>query len=295
MIATLRRFETLGLIIAAVLVALDGYLWYGIMADRPVATAHDYFLDVGQGDAEIVAFDGGVKIMTDAGPTNEVLTSIAKALGADRYIDIGIISHPQLDHFNGYNFLLDAGYRFGVFVYNGRDDDPPNAQWSALLAKIKEKHIPLVTLGADDRIEYGANSIDMLSPDKEFAESAELNDTGFVEYVTTPEFTTLLTADTGMNVENFLMKKGLNLRVDVLKVGHHGSQYASGSGFLRAVDPSIAVIEVGAHNTYGHPTKETLARLASSTTAKVFRTDKDGTIVVGGTGAKLSVRLLYND
>lgn len=239
--------------------------------------------------------------MTDAGPTDEVVGALARVLpSGDNYIDLAIISHPQLDHFNGYNFILDH-YRVGAFIYNGRDDDPGVKEWPELKAKIAAKHIPLITLGAGDKILIGAGAsgtnaaatttdeIEMLSPIRAFAQSAELNDTGFVELIKTPQLTTLLTADIGFNVEDWLVKNyggaGANassdlLHVDVLKVPHHGSKYSSGDAFLRAVDPRVAVIKVGAENAYGHPGSSTLARLTSDTTAKVFRTDQDGTVEV---------------
>jgi competence protein ComEC len=275
-------------IVAATLV-LDAFVWWTIFSSRPAFVTHDYFLDVGQGDSELIIFPGNVKVMTDAGPTDEVLGDLEKVLPPnDAYIDIAIISHPQLDHFNGYNFILDH-YQVGVFIYNGRDDDPPNAEWSALKEKIKEKHIPLITLGRGDKIHYAQNEIDMLSPNPAFAESAELNDTGFVELIKTPEFRTLLTADTGFNVEDWLLTDHDDIRADVLKVGHHGSKYASGDDFLRAVNPSVAVIEVGVHNTYGHPGSSTLARLASSTSALVLRTDQNGTVEVYPENGKLKI------
>ena len=72
-------------------------------------------------------------------------------------------------------------------------------------------------------------------------------------------------------------------------MAHHGSKFASGDAFLRAVNPKIAVIEVGAKNKYGHPAKETLARIASSTDAVIFRTDQDGTIAVAADNGKLKI------
>ena len=290
----IKKFTTLGLIIFVVLVVMDGYLWFLIFSGRPVTAPRDNFLDVGQGDGELIVLAGGAKIMTDAGPTDKVLDSLAEVMPqGDHYIDVAIISHPQLDHFNGYNFILDH-YNVGVFIYNGRDDDPGVAEWPQLKAKIKAKHIPLITLAAGDEITYGQNEIDLLSPNWDFDQSAELNDTGFVELIKTPAFRTLLTADIGFNVEDYLVQNGYDIRADVLKVPHHGSNYSSGDTFLRAVDPKIAVIEVGAHNTYGHPGKRALARLASSTTAEVLRTDQKGTITVYAEGGKLKV-LLYNN
>jgi competence protein ComEC len=289
--------KTIAMLIIFAIIVLDAVVWHQIFAVRPASVARDYFFDVGQGDSELIIFPGNIKVMTDAGPTDEAVGDLEKVLPAgDNYIDVAIISHPQLDHFNGYNFILDR-YRVGAFIYNGRDDDPPNAEWKELKAKIAAKGIPLLTLGGGDKIFIGAaqgvpssgDEIDMLSPNLAFAQSADLNDTGFVELVKTPEFRTLLTADIGFNVEDWLVAQDDDLRADVLKVPHHGSKYSSGDAFLRAVNPRVAVIEVGAKNTYGQPGSSTLARLADDTSALVVRTDENGTIEVYPEDGKLKV------
>jgi competence protein ComEC len=256
--------------------ASDIFVWREIFAGCPSGIARAYFLDVGQGDSELVVFPDGVAIMTDAGPTDAVLGGLAKALPGKHYIDLALVTHPQMDHFNGYNFILDH-YEIGAFLYNGRDD-PGVAAWAALKQKIATKHIPFITLGAGDGVREAENEIDILSPNAAFAESAELNDTGLVEMITTADFRALFTADIGFNIEDWLMENVKDLHAEILKVPHHGSKYASGDAFLRAVDPAVAVIEVGEKNTYGQPAAATLARIASSTRAAVFRTDQNGTV-----------------
>lgn len=284
----MRRIDELSAIIVAAVLAVGIFAWYQVIFASPNARPVDYFLDVGQGDAELIVLPGNVKIMTDAGPDQKIVASIGRALGAgDHYVDIGIISHPQLDHFNGYNFLLDH-YGFGAFIYNGRDDTATVREWPMLLEKIKSKRIPLITLGAGDKIVYNGNEIDFLSPNKDFAQSAELNDTGFVELVKTSEFRTLLTADIGFNIEDYLVRRGADVKADVLKVPHHGSKTSSGAGFLNAVGAKVAVIEVGEKNRYGHPTKEALARLASAG-AKIFRTDENGNVEIYAEDQKLKI------
>jgi competence protein ComEC len=268
--------------------ALDIFVWREIFAYNIPTEAKTYFLDVGQGDSELMVFPGGMTMMTDAGPTDAVLGSLEKALPGKRYIDLALITHPQTDHFNGYNFILDH-YNVGAFLYNGRDDDPGVAEWTALKEKIKEKRIPFITLGAGDSIHYGNDEVDILSPNPEFDESAELNDTGLVEMVKTAHFSALFTADIGFNIEDWLVASVKDLRADILKVPHHGSKYSSSDAFLRSVNPSVAVIEVGAKNTYGQPGEATLARLASSTRSQVFRTDENGTVEIYYENQKLKV------
>lgn len=284
----MKKFDAASITIVFSLLGLTAFVWYEILFFAPPA-AGDYFLDVGQGDAELSVFPDGVKVLTDAGPDKAVLASIAKVLSpGDRYIDIGVISHPQLDHFNGFNYLLD-NYNFGAFITNGRMDSPGVGEWPALLKKIESRRIPLITLAAGDKLLDKNGEIDFLSPDKELIQSGELNDTAFVELARFSAFRILLTSDIGSNVEKYLIAKGLALAADVLKVGHHGSKYSSSDEFLRAVNPKVAVIEVGAKNPYGHPRREALARLASSTIAKIFRTDRNGTVEVLADGQKLRV------
>lgn len=78
--------------------------------------------------------------------------------------------------------------------------------------------------------------------------------------------------------------KAETLRADVLKVGHHGSKTSSAAEFLDAVDPQIAVIQVGKNN-YGHPSPEVLARLTERG-IRVFRNDLDGAVGLKFRGQK---------
>ena len=77
-------------------------------------------------------------------------------------------------------------------------------------------------------------------------------------------------------VENDILSSGVNVKSDVLKIGHHGSTTSTGADFLSAVSPKAAVICVGADNSYGHPAQATLDKLAG---VPVWRTDKNGTVI----------------
>lgn len=289
------------------IIAADMFVWWGVAFSGPVraasadvASARIYFLDVGQGDSELLVFANGMKVLTDAGPDAKVVQSLAAVMPGDGvnmpYIDLAVISHAENDHFGGYAALLDH-YRVGAFIYNGRDADKENTAWSDLRAKIKARGVPFITLGRGDIIHCGKDAnglggggtISVLAPDADFLQSAAMNDTGIVELVRAGGLRALLVADTGTNVEDAMLAEGIAVRADVLKVPHHGSKYASNEAFLRAVNPRVAVIEVGAKNSYGHPATSTLARIASTTSARIFRTDQRGTLEVWESNAAIHV------
>ncbi len=102
----------------------------------------------------------------------------------------------------------------------------------------------------------------------------------------------LLTADVSQQVEFELIKHRASLSCTVLKVGHHGSDTSTSAGFLVTVDPSIAVISVGADNTFGHPDDEVMARLEEEIGGEnIYRTDEHGTIEFITDGERLWVRV----
>ncbi|MDO8664328.1 MAG: hypothetical protein Q7K44_02145 [Candidatus Liptonbacteria bacterium] len=282
-----NSFNGFILVFFALFFAVDFFVWNRIFFAKAADETQMYFLDVGQGDAELIILPGNVKILTDAGPDSKIIGELEKIppLG-DRYIDLAIISHPQLDHFNGFRYLLDR-YRVGAFIYNGRSDTPGVQEWPDLVNKIKGHNITLIKLGAGDKIKYLDDKIDFLSPNSELIQSAELNDTGLVELIESGSFRALLTADIGAETEKELVKN-FNLRADILKVPHHGSRFSSSAVFLEAVKPKVAIIEVGNNNRYGHPTPETLRRLSSVSTT-IFRTDKNGQIMASTAGEKLKI------
>ncbi len=101
----------------------------------------------------------------------------------------------------------------------------------------------------------------------------------------------LLTGDAGTESEQQMLVSGTNLKADVLKVGHHGSNSSTTSSFIKAVSPKYAVISCGAGNQYGHPHQEVLSRL-SSAGVKIYRTDTNGTVIFTSDGKTLTVKTL---
>ncbi|MEE8131873.1 MAG: MBL fold metallo-hydrolase [Candidatus Paceibacterota bacterium] len=255
------------------LVIFDIFVWKQVVFDSPNENLEVYFLEVGQGDSELVFLPGGVKILIDGGPNNKILDELSSILNpTDRYIDLVILSHPELDHFGGLIDVLKR-YQVGAFIFNGRRGTA--AAFQDLEKAIKDNKIAAIVLGEGDKIKYAENQFNILSPSEEFLSSYELNDTTLVMKLDSQEAKILFTGDIDKKIENYLIKK-YDLDVDILKIPHHGSRFSSSKEFINEASPKVSVIEVG-KNSYGHPTKQVLNRLASIG-SQIFRTDKNGTV-----------------
>ena len=268
------KTKELVIVIVILLVVFDAFVWYEIVFHSPTKNTELYFLDVGQGDSELVILPGNIKILIDGGPDNKALEELSKILPAtDRYIDLVVMSHPQTDHFTGLISVLSR-YRVGAFLTSGNRG--PAKSYADLEKAIAKNKVPVVVLSEGDNIAHGEDRFDILSPDPYLLTSAEPNDWVLVMKLFSNGVRALYNGDIDSKIEDALIKK-YDMALDVLKVAHHGSRFSSDETFLNAARPKISVIEVGAKNTYGHPTKQTLDNLASIG-SQIFRTDRDGMI-----------------
>ena len=261
----------------------------------PDDNLHVSFLDVGQGDAILIQTPDHQDILVDGGPSPRELNL---ALGRkmpfwDRTIDLVVLTHPHADHITG---LIDVLQRYRVkqvlFPYL-EYQSPLYDEW---LRIIEEKGIECTFAQAGQQINTGTEgvTIEVLNPENPLPDSAEIDgdDIGVVLRICYGEVSFLLTADVSQQVEFELIKRRANISSTVLKVGHHGSSTSTGAGFLATVDPGIAVISVGADNTFGHPDEEVMARLEEAIDGEnIYRTDEHGTIELITDGERLWVKV----
>ena len=249
-----------------------------------------YFLNVGQGDAQLINYPGDAQVLIDGGRSPQVLNELVKALPSlDRYIDLIILTHPDFDHFGGLIDVLKT-YQVGAVISTGRKGT--SEAWADFEKAVKENGAKTVNLMQGDGIRFGDHRLYILSPSWKNLKHKKVNESGLVILQKTsagsggPELRILYAADIGAETEKELAKK-YDLSADILKVPHHGSKFSSSAGFLQAVNPKISAIGVG-KNTYGHPTDQVLNRLANIG-SKIFRTDKNGTVKIIFDGEKLKI------
>jgi beta-lactamase superfamily II metal-dependent hydrolase len=250
-----------------------------------------YFLDVGQGDSTLVIFDKKT-ILIDAGETEtgDRVVSDLTTLGVTR-IDLLVATHPHSDHIGGMQKVL-AAFPVGQVLDAGLPHT--SSTYEHFLATIDQKNIPYRVAEQGQTIELDpALRIFVLSPpEKRFGDDQNTNSVVLrISYGTT-DF--LMTGDLGGESEDALARSGYPLDAEILKVGHHGSFSSTSPSFLARVHPETAIIPVGMDNAYGHPHQQTLDLLEDSGVT-VYRTDRDGTVVVRSDGTSYSVKTETND
>ncbi len=270
--------------ILAVVVMSDILVWSAIFYSRQTAGSEIYFLDVGQGDSSLVILENGVKLLIDGGPMNGRVGKNLEAILplADRYIDLIMVSHAQLDHFGG---LIDVMKNFRVGAVLMSEYGSENSTWKEFERVRIEQKIPKVIIAQGDRILYGDSRLAILWPEHG-VRFKDLNEVAIGVIAETGGMRAFFGGDIGVKEEAELARK-YDLDVDILKVSHHGSKFSSDAGFLKEASPAVSIIEVG-KNSYGHPTNQALSRLADAG-SQIFRTDLAGFVKVFVENGKLRV------
>jgi competence protein ComEC len=292
------------------IISVFGYLYYRYYEIQS-HTFRVTFLDVGQGDAALIQFENGEKMLVDCGASKIVLSALGRNLPFyDRTIDYVLATHPDLDHYGG---CLDVvkNYHVKEIITNGhgKPADPYWREWDRIM---QASGAELKTIAGHEWWSIASTSLEFLSPDinlKMSTSSADSNNFSIVFHLTHNNETFLFTGDMEAPLEKVLVEKycsstpdltlpspvrrgesisfssqekaGMRcttLQSDTLKVGHHGSDGASSELFLSYVKPKTAVISVGP-NKYGHPTLRAIRHLERAG-AKIMRTDGIGDIVL---------------
>ncbi|OGZ03326.1 MAG: hypothetical protein A2390_03000 [Candidatus Liptonbacteria bacterium RIFOXYB1_FULL_36_10] len=257
------------------LAVFDIFLWAAVFNGGGGDKLQIYFLNVGQGDSELLVLPGvkPAKILIDSGPNGPAVKELDKILPFfSRRVDIAAATHLDSDHTGGFSYILKR-FKAGIFAYNGSDAD--STVWKNLKGKMEEEEIPKLVLKRGDKIKYGESEVDILHPPEGFS-FGNTNEAALVMLLKNREVKAIFMGDVGKETEKMIVNYYNLSEVDILKVAHHGSKYSSSEEFLNVIKPRVSVIEVG-KNSYGHPTVETLKRLAL-VKSLVFRTDKNGTI-----------------
>ncbi|WP_207738234.1 ComEC/Rec2 family competence protein [Anaeromassilibacillus sp. 1001302B_160321_C8] len=285
---TARRVSS-WLVVAAILIiaSVSGIRlhWNDILSNAtdaaviPEGSTSVYFIDVGQGDCELIRTPDGQNILIDAGTnaTGDKLVQYLEQLGVEQ-IDTLIATHPHEDHIGGMDEVVNAFPIGDVYLPKVADSQTPTTRtYERLLDAIADKGLSItpgrggMTILDDDGIK-----LEFLAPNAD--SYADLNSYSIVAKLTCGQKSFLFTGDAESDSEEEMLHAGYDLRSDVLKCGHHGSSTSTSAAFLQAVQPTYAVISCGVDNDYGHPHRETLDKL-NDAGVQIYRTDEQDTIL----------------
>jgi competence protein ComEC len=234
------------------------------------------FLDVGQGDATLIQLDGSA-VLVDTGPPDGPIVKRLRQARVKR-LDALVLTHAQADH-EGAAAAVIRAYEPRLVVDGGAGWRSPAQR--ALAASRRR----IVAAAAGQVLAIGALELRVLwppTPPPGWKPEGDPNHRAVVARVEAGRFSLLLTADAESDVTGPLQLEP----VDALKVAHHGSEDSGLPALLERLHPRVAAIEVGRHNTYGHPAPSTLAALRKAVPA-IVRTDRDGTVRLHAAGDRL--------
>ena len=244
-----------------------------------------HFIDVGQADCALLECDGKY-MMIDGGnkEDGQLVVTYLQDMGVEE-LEAVVCTHAHEDHVGGLPSVLAVYPTAAVYA--------PTKTYSSnifddFLYYTDQQGLEVTIPEPGDEFSLGGASVTVLGPVKSYAET---NDTSIILRVDHGETSFLFTGDMEVAAENDMLDYWGDdtdlFDVDVLKVGHHGSNTSTGYRFLNALMPPYGVISVGEGNSYGHPHDEPMARLKQAGVT-IFRTDILGTVRAVSDGAEVT-------
>jgi len=255
---------------------------------------HITFIDVGQGDAALVRFPRGTTLVVDTGGLSplstfdmgdRVVAPVLRAMGVRR-LDVLALTHGDPDHIGGALSI--------VREFRPRDvwegiPVPPFEPLRALRMAANAIGARWSNLKRGDQRRIDDVEISVRHPDvPDWERQRVRNDDSMVLDLRWRDVSVLLTGDIGGAVERALLPAIPPARLRIVKIAHHGSLTSSSPDFVRALSPTVAVVSAGRANHFGHPVPEVLDRYRQAG-AEVFRTDRDGAVMVETDGRSIEV------
>jgi len=265
-----------GFLLAALAI---GVILFCIIQNNKTPKLEVVFLDVGQGDSILIS-EGSQQLLIDGGKDGKLLLEkLGKYIPFwDRNIETIIETHPDQDHIGG---LIDVLKLYGVNSILETKMQSDSQTFKKLEDEILKNKIEKIEAKKGVTIKFVSGAVaEVLYPFESVTDvnGGDTNMYSVVVKLTVGDNKFLFTGDFPTTQENILLESGTDVKVNFLKVAHHGSKYATSNAFLDVVSPSDAIISVAKNNSYGHPNQEVLQRLLQHR-VNILRTDEVGDIV----------------
>ena len=261
-------------IIAGMLLTIIGMI-VGLTYDANAAQVSAFqidFIDVGQGDAMLVSCDGHHMLVDGGDAAHAIVVGNYLRIRGVSHLDALVSTHPHDDHLWGLSDALSVAVADTVYSpVSAYDSDA----FRSFADKVKMQGKTITVPKVNDTFRLGSASVRILGP---YSTTMGDNNSSIILRITYGKTSFLLMGDAESAEESALLKSGAVIKSDVLKTGHHGAEFSTEAGLLKAVAPKYAVISCGTGNMYGDPAPSVLHRLFASG-VMTYRTDVNGTII----------------
>jgi competence protein ComEC len=254
------------------------------------------FLDVGQGDSELIQLPDGETILIDSGDRGAPTVELLRRYGV-KELSLVIATHPHSDHIGEMRDVMRA---FKVLEFWDSGFSHTTKTYGDMLQEIKDRGIKFSTPKRGDQQSFGSVLVEVLNPGADFSDD-EPNNASVVIKLSYGQRSFLFTGDAeitgprdsarraGAWGEMMAAEREM-LRADVLKASHHGSSNGTNREVLDSVQPSIVIVSCAAGNEYHHPNLQVVRMLAQvKDRIKLFRTDLEGTITAVCDGSSIDM------
>ncbi|MDR1540895.1 MAG: MBL fold metallo-hydrolase [Clostridiales bacterium] len=241
------------------------------------------FIDIGQGDSELIQL-GDSAVLIDSGEYEKrnVVINTLESLGVKK-LDLVIATHPHADHMGSMSAIIDHFEIERIMMPNAV---ATTVAFEKMLQSIQNKGLKIDRPIAGTDVQAGEITLHIFAPNSE--KYSDVNNYSIIAKLEHGNVSFLFTGDAEALSEKEVLAKEFDASADVLKLGHHGSSSSTSPDFLAAVGPKLAVISCGAGNTYGHPHRETMAKMNEGG-IELYRTDLSGTITMKTDGEEIYV------
>ncbi|MDP2586819.1 MAG: MBL fold metallo-hydrolase [Candidatus Komeilibacteria bacterium] len=260
-----------------------------------------YFFNIGQGDGMLIRTPTHENIVIDGGPDNSFLSKLGQTLPFyDRTIDLMVLTHPHADHLTG---LIPVLERYKVKRVLTTGVVYQSSAYNEWLKLVNQEQAEVIYAQAGQKLIFGQVEFLVMAPLKNYhgqtiAEKGgewqasdnggNLNNTSVVIKMIYQQNSALFAGDLEIDGEAGLLASGQEVKADLLKVGHHGSDTATGHKFLAKVSPKYAVIQVGQQNKFGLPDFRVI-NLLTRQGVKIYRNDQHGDLTLTFNGQEIIV------
>lgn len=244
-----------------------------------------HFIDVGQGDAILLEYSTTQKkynILIDSGDwRSSAAVNYLNQLNT-KDIDLLVGTHPHADHIGQMDRIINE---FNVDEVWMSGEIATTQVFERTINAIEKNNVDYYEPRSGEEFAIGPLDIKVLAPKDN---NNNLNNSSIVFKATYGKTSFLFTGDAEKSSEQTMLNSGENLKADILKLGHHGSDTSSTPSFVDAVNPEVGIISVGKKNSYGHPSASVIDQMKKRK-IDLYSTSNNGTVVVKTDGQKYNV------